>query len=138
MTFEDTAEATAEKMTLTYATEKTLTSLTQAEKRTILATTTSRDIVTVAATPGPGQFTALSLFVLINRDTTDIVYVGLRTTGGDTAYIGVLPGRAFVLGDALVDTNVTGAAIVLPMAAWNSISIIASANTPEVDYMIVG
>ena len=87
--------------------------------------TAVEDIATFGAA-GSGAITTPSVIIVKNQDPTNFIILGLKDTGGDTAYVKVLPGKTVVINSDDLDANTAGSAF----AAFSTIdTLTAEADT---------
>ena len=109
-----TINGTAKNSTNTY----TVNTITQDDVRTMTVPSASEisilDIAAAGTALGPGKLlgTAIKYLRISNKDDTNFVRIGVKTTGGDTFYLKCPPGAILIFPVMEYDVNILGLAFV--------------------------
>ena len=103
----------------------------------IPVTTAVITILQVDASLGPGNLLTMKKALFKNWDDTNVIKIGILTTGGDTFYHVMKPGDVWSIGDLRTDVNTTGAAAAALAAFTSFDTITAQADIAACDLEMI-
>lgn len=130
-----TDATTSEVIGLTLA-ATTISGLTSANKRHVVIPTSEVTMTEVAGTVGSGTLTDIEGLLIINRDETNYITIGLKKSGENVAYFKIPPSRPYFLWTDEIESFEGGDAFSA-FSALDTVTLQANSDSCVVEFIVI-